>query len=96
MSILITGIFKGLYGDYSMSWLTENLGFDSRQEQETFLLSIVFRSAPRLPSQGVCGAGSQWLKRLRRETDNTPLFNADFKNGGAIPSLSHKSLCQDI
>jgi hypothetical protein len=59
-----------------------------------FLSSTVFRldlGPTQPPIQWVLGALSPGLKSLAREADYSPPSNAEVKNGGAIPPLSHIS-----
>jgi hypothetical protein len=61
---------------------------------KVFLLSMDSRPAPgptQTPIQLVLGTFSPGLKRPAREADYSPPFNAEVKNGGAIPPLPHIS-----
>jgi hypothetical protein len=56
-------------------------GVDSRQGQEiSFFLSTAQSFIQRVPE-----ALSLGIKQQERETDHSPLFSAEVKNGGAIP-----------
>jgi hypothetical protein len=75
------------YSDEAMIWNAEESGFDSRQEQEIFLFSIMFRPAlgpTQPPIQWISGALSPGVERLGREPDHSPPSCAEVKDGGAI------------
>jgi hypothetical protein len=67
-------------------------GIDSQQEQKIFLYFTASRPAlgPETPAQWVPGALSLGVSP-GREADHSPPSNAEVKNGGAIPPLSHVS-----
>jgi hypothetical protein len=61
-----------------------HLGFESGLGQEIFPYSTA-------STQWVLQAPFPGVKRLGREADHSPPSNAEVKNGGAIPPLSHTS-----
>jgi hypothetical protein len=63
-------------------------GFDSRQGQDFSLLHSVQTSLRRTHPLGARGV-FPGVKRPGREADHSPPSNAEVKNGGAIPPLSH-------
>lgn len=68
--------------------------FESRQGQETFLLSTVSRPAlgqMEPPIQRVPGVLFVREEGPRGEADNTPTSNADVKNSGATSLLHRRS-----
>jgi hypothetical protein len=67
---------------------------NSRQGQNTFLFSTVFRLASgptHLPIQWVLRAPSPRVKLLERQADHSPPSSAEVKNGGATPPPPHTS-----
>jgi hypothetical protein len=65
-------------------------GLNSWLGQETFLYSTVSRPTlgpTQSPIKWVSGAFPPGMKRPGHEADHSPLSNAEFKNGVAIPPL---------
>jgi hypothetical protein len=69
-----------------MVWISEESGFDSRKEQEIFLLSVTFRQTlwPTHPPIERVPAAVSRVKRLGREADHSSPSRAEVKNGGAV------------
>jgi hypothetical protein len=78
-------------------WYNHGLWFgwqalDSWQGQEIYLYSVLSRLA-LVPTQSsvqwISGALSPRLKWLGHETDHSPAYSAEVKNGGATPPLTY-------
>jgi hypothetical protein len=66
-----------------MDWVTEELGFDSQHEQDTFLFSIMSRLLRAHTASCIMGTGGYFpgIKQQGHEADHSP-STAKVKNGG--------------
>jgi hypothetical protein len=80
------------YAKNLIQWTAEESGFDCREGQDIFLLSIISRSSLGLtqpPVQWLPISLSPGLKRQGRKADHSPPSSVEVKNCGAIPALPH-------
>jgi hypothetical protein len=69
-----------------MGWKTEEIWFDSRQSQDVFFFTLASTDLEAIQGTERVSSKTTGIKRLKRETDQSPSFSIEVQNNWSYNS----------